>query len=261
MKTCFIILLCISAMAMAQEPKTQVFNSKIKGDGYTLYFDKGDGSQPNVQNYLNSGIKGISAFFNKEFKKEIDVHLFHTRKKLDAQWQKDWGMPGFKSECWMVGSGIASRLDLLSPSVWKKEACEHDPEDQVEIKRLVFHELTHVLHSDYNRSPNFDDIDNIDWFVEGLATYASGQLDEDRFNPMAKYVIETGGPKQLSEFWKGEHRYGLSGSIVAYIDKTYGRRTLSELMEFNHLVDILNRLNLSEVELIEAWKGSVVKGK
>lgn len=255
MKRLYFLFAVLPLMSFAQDA---TLTSRLSGEGYTLHYDATDTQAVRIQAYAGMGIKELEGFFGKKFKNQVNIYLFKTREQLDKQWQNAWGIPGFKSECWMVGSGLASRLDLLSPAAWKEQACEHDPNDQVEIKRLVYHELTHVLHSDFNRSREFDDINNIDWFVEGLATYASGQLDEGRYGDMAQYVKQTGGPGALSEFWKGQHKYGLSGSIVSYIDRVYGRALLSRLLEYNDVKDILSDLKLTEEQLIEAWKASVL---
>jgi hypothetical protein len=41
------------------------------------------------------------------------------RKALASAWQQDRNYPDFQSECWMVASGVAHQMDLLSPSAWK----------------------------------------------------------------------------------------------------------------------------------------------
>ncbi len=255
MKIIWLVLAMLPCMGVAQEA---ALDASVSGKGFTIHYDRSDSSASQVKAYVEMGIGEIVKFFGMKFKNPVKVYLFSAREHLDKQWQNAWGMPGFKSQCWMVGSGLAGRLDLLSPSAWKEQACEHNPDDQEEIRRLVFHELTHVLHSDYNRSREFDNINNIDWFVEGLATYASGQLDAERYGDMARYVRQTGGPEQLSEFWKGQHKYGLSGSIVSFIDKSYGRVLLSGLLEYNDVKDILSSLKLTEKELIKAWKEQVL---
>ena len=255
MKKLIITIGLVPLLALGQ----QDFNEQFQGTGFVLHYDLGDAAQESIKEYTQEGLQKISDFFDKPFKKKVNVYLFLNRARLDAQWRKDWGMPEFESECWMVGSGILSRLDLLSPSAWQAEACEHDSQDSVEIRQLVVHELTHVLHSDYNQSPEFNNINNIDWFVEGLATYASGQLDKERYEPMVAFVKETGGPTELANFWKGQHRYALSGSIVKYIDQAYGRKVLSELMLYSDVNDILSRLGLTEEGLIKAWRETIVK--
>jgi hypothetical protein len=221
---------------------------------YDLYYQPGDPSAELIDDYVAEGMKQVASFLHNDFKHRVTVRIFTERQRLDEQWQKAWGAPGFKSECWMVGSGSESQLDLLSPSVWGSQACEHDGEDRKEIRLLVVHELVHVLHSDYCKSPAFDNINNIDWLVEGLATYVSGQLDEERMKRTIAYVKATGGPESLSLFWTGQHKYGLSGTLVAYIDHTYGRKLLADLMVMTDLKDMLQAMQTTEKGLIEGWK-------
>ncbi len=231
----------------------------ISGEGYKIYYANSDPAIEQIRKDVPGGLKLIEDFLKKEFKNEVKVFVFPSRAALDSSWQIEWGVPDFKSQCWMVGSGIQSKLDLLSPSTWRTDACEHDPEDSQEIRMLIYHELTHVLHSDHNLSPAFDNINNIDWFVEGLATYVSGQLDEQRLADTREFVKTTGGPEELSMFWKGPNRYGLAGSMIAHIDAEYGREKLSEMLKFNDVKDILELIGKSEEQLITEWKKDLMK--
>ncbi len=72
-----------------------------------------------------NGIVSVTIFFNSPFNKEFDIVIHPNRHSLDSTWQKDWNSPDFKSECWMVGSGVASKLDIISPKIWDTESCEH----------------------------------------------------------------------------------------------------------------------------------------
>ena len=165
-------------------------------------------------------------------------------------------MPDFKSQCWMVASGIAHRLDILSPRIWKTQACEHDINDTTATKKLVIHELVHVFHGQNNPSPTFENIENIDWFVEGIAVFASGQLDEGRFNRAKSHILEKGIPTKLADIWKGENKYGFAGSIVKVIDDKYGREVLIKLITYTKATEILDALNVSEKELMKEWSQS-----
>jgi len=212
-----------------------------------------------INSWLYQGQKQIESFFNHKFTKPFDVYIFSDRTTLDEQLQNDWNMPEFKSECWMVASGTAYRLDILSPGVWKAQACEHDADDTVAVKKLLTHELVHVFHGQNNASPKFDSINNIDWFIEGLATYVSGQLSEDRYSRAKKFIAEDKGTDKLSDIWIGANRYGLAGSLVQFIDVQYGRNTLFSLLNFTTATEILRHLNLSEDDLIAKWKISFTK--
>jgi hypothetical protein len=52
----------------------------------------------------------------------------------------------------------------------------------------------------------------------------------------------------------GKLKYGLSGSMVMYIDNKYGRNKLKELLKFNAVTDILNTLGTSETNLLGVWR-------
>ena len=239
---------------------TQVQKLTHEGDFYRLHYqpiDKAQGEK--IIQWLDQGKSNVKDFFKTDFKKEFDVYIFPERDSLDAQWQKDWNMPEFKSQCWMVASGIAHRLDILSPRVWPTQGCEHDSNDEEATRKLILHELIHVFHGQYNPSPTFEHIDNIDWLVEGLAVYASGQLDAERYD-RAKNSIQKGeGPVTLANIWKGEHRYGYSGSLVKYIDDTYGRDVLIQLMGLTTADEVLKLLHTTEEELLEQWRQSFNK--
>ena len=74
------------------------------------------------------------------------------------------------------------------------------PDNQAKLcaYRRCFHqarrEMTHVFHGHYNASPDFSDTDRIDWFVEGLAVYASGQCDAARLLGVRRWLKEHPAP-------------------------------------------------------------------
>jgi hypothetical protein len=231
-----------------------------KQRGYALYYSGLDESNKSDYTHLiNSGIISAENFFKTPFAKSFDVYVHPNRKSLEAQWQKDWGIPDFKSECWMVASGVATKLDLISPIQWEKEACEHSYSDKMKTQQLITHELFHVFHGQLNPSPEFTAVEGIDWLVEGFATYASGQLDENRMNEIRKAIAESKIPSSLDDFWKGNLRYGLSGSVVSYIDQHYGRAKLYDLLKLTTKKQVLESLKLDEAKLIDQWKAFVKK--
>lgn len=227
-------------------------------NGYKLYYTNSD--IQNKQEYLefiDNGLKSVQNFFDDSFKTEFDIYIHPNRKSLDSTWQKDWNMLGFESECWMVASGVNNKLDILSPAVWDQEACEHRYADKTHTQRLITHELVHVYHGQLNISPDFSDVIGIDWFIEGLATYASGQCDSTRINKIKNAVLNDNIPESLDEFWTGELRYGLSGSFVMFIDHKFGRSKLKELLKFNRKSEILNVLGTTETDLLQQWKAFI----
>jgi hypothetical protein len=226
-----------------------------KQQTYTLHYTLADKAfMPEYKTYFDNGKNGIEAFFRNRFAREFSIYVHPSRASLDSTWQKDWEMPDFKSECWMVASGVAEKIDIISPIKWDSIACEHSWQDPLKTQRLINHELVHVYHGQKNRSHDFSDINGLDWFVEGLAVYASGQCDDERINAVKRMLAENAAPQKLNEFWSGKLKYGLSGTIVMYIDRFYGRETLTGLLEFNDVNDLLRKLDTSEESLIAAWK-------
>jgi len=222
---------------------------------YTLKYTSAD--QSNIIDYnklLANGISTAEAFFKSSLNKRFTVIIHPGRHSLDSTWQTDWKMPEFKSECWMVASGMATKLDMISPVFWEKEACEHNYSDKKSTQHLVTHELVHVYHGQANKSPDFGNVEGIDWFVEGLATFASGQCDSLRIE-MVKEAISAGKiPNGLDNFWTGKLKYGLSGSMVMFIEKKYGRTRLKELLPLTKKSEILSSLQTAEPELLNGWK-------
>ena len=203
------------------------------------------------------GTKEAGSFFNSGYKNTFNIYIHPNRHSLDSTWQKDWHMPDFKSECWMVASGIATRLDIISPRTWDKQSCEHSYLQKKSTQELVTHELVHVFHAQLNVSPDFSNTEGIDWFVEGLATYASGQCDSVRMQEIKKAIQENRIPASLDSFWTGKLRYGLSGSVVLYIDQHYGRATLKRLLPLNKKSLILSVLDTDEGTLLKEWRSFI----
>jgi hypothetical protein len=232
---------------------------KEKRTGYTLAYTKADKTEKDVYTALvDNGIKAVQTFFGGKFKTEFEVWIYPNRLAIEAQWQKDWNLPDFKSECWMVASGVATKLDLIAPKAWDRESCEHKYADKPKVQQLITHELVHVFHGQQNASPDFSDVVGIDWLVEGLATYAAGQLDESRLAELHKAIGATATPATLDKFWTGKFKYGLSGSVAWFIDKRYGRARLKQLLAYNTLDDVLQALNTTESDLLRDWKKFVL---
>lgn len=226
-----------------------------KQNGYVLHYTAVD--KPNKEEYqvlINKGTETVSRFFHGTYKNDFNIFIHPDRQSLDSTWRKEWNMPEFKSECWMVASGVAARLDIISPVTWADQSCEHKYADLVKTQQLITHELVHVYHGQFNPSGDFSDVTGIDWFVEGLATYASGQCDSARMSTVKKAIAANQVPQSLDAFWTGPLKYGLSGSMVMFIDKQNGREKLTGLLGFNRLTELLSALNTTEAELINGWR-------
>ena len=157
------------------------------------------------------------------------------------------------------GANRSDFLLYLSPAAWAKEACEHDPNDAQHVLDIAVHELTHVYHGQLNPTRDFTGSEEIGWFVEGLAVVVAGQLDRDRYSDLVDAIYDGAVSDRLQSIWSGQHRYAVAGSITDYIDKTYGRDVLYDLMRVTTEADFLGRLDISERQLLDAWRAWVLK--
>lgn len=226
--------------------------------GQPIHYQAAD--QENLSEYqgqIESGIRFVQAFFGHTYSRQFDIYIHPNRNSLDSTWQKDWNMPAFKSECWMVASGVAAKLDMIAPRQWDKLSCEHHYADKDKTQQLITHELVHVYHGQHNGSPDFSAVEGIDWLVEGLATYASGQCDPSRISGVKKRVAEHQVPAGLDDFWKGNDKYGLSGTLVMYIDHQYGRQKLISLLPFTNKAAVLATLGITESTLLAGWQSYI----
>lgn len=258
MKSILLLLIGFTALALMswKFPDNRWKVAKYKN--YSLYYTSPDNQNKEAYSTLiNNGLGSVKSFFNSPYRETFDVYVHANRHSLDSTWQKDWGMLDFKSECWMVASGVAKKFDMISPARWDSEACEHVYAQTIKTQQLITHELVHVFHGQRNGSPDFSTVEGLDWFVEGLATYASGQCDSLRIAEVKKAIAENMIPKGLDGFWSGKLKYGLSGSLVMFIDKRYGRAKLMELLPFTKREQVLASLNITEAALLDQWKGYI----
>jgi len=198
------------------------------------------------------GRKRVEEFFSAKYPRTFEIRVLANRAAFDRFASERFGMP--KTDCWMVGMGVASVLAVMDPAAWKTDACEHDPEDAEHVRGLVTHELVHVFHGQHCPKPEFDGMDELGWYIEGLATYASGQLTEQRRAPMRAVLRRGEGPRTLSEVHAGKLRYACSGSLVEFIDRRQGRAMLTRLMAVTTHADALSMLGVSEERLMRDWR-------
>jgi hypothetical protein len=218
---------------------------------FSISTPAGDSASAPLAMEAETSRKVIEQFFRRPYVDPVRVTIVSNRKDFDAAMPAAWGIT--PSQCWMVGVGVYDRLIMLSPSAWGRDACDHRPDDVNEAKTVLRHELTHVIHGQYNPTRDFTGMDEAGWFVEGLATYVSGQLDDKRL-ARARETLNAGhGPDKLADAWSGKEKYGVAGSMVAYLDQTYGREKLVVLLDETSTAGILKELGTTEPEFLEGW--------
>ena len=207
-----------------------------------------------IREDVNTSVRQIQSFFGAPFPDPIHFQLVDDRADFDAAVKKFGLSP---TQCWMVGVGAAGLMVVLSPEGWKKQACEHHPRDVEATRQLVKHEMIHVYHGQFNPTRDFTGIDDLDWFLEGLAGYGSGQLTQDRLEHMQAVVAVGQIPDALSKMWAGSNRYGFAGSLVRYVDQTWGRPVLVRLLQVGSSTEGLAILGTDEKALLVGWRASL----
>ena len=253
--TALLSALCL-ALPLTAAPHTDDAGKTPPGEMTVIATDDDAEVAETVTAYATKGRAKIRAFFGRPIAKPFQFHVLPSRAAFDGFFREKWKIE--ETQCWWVAAGISTDLVLLSPRVWSSDACEHDGEDEAEVRGIVMHELVHVFHGQSNAK--LEELETIGWFIEGLATYVSGQLDEERMTSL-RPAIEAGDavPKSLERAWSGKHRYGVSGTLVQYIDRTYGREMIERLLPMTTEKQILGALELTEEELLERWRAFVLE--
>lgn len=211
-----------------------------------------------IERALEQGDSIVRKYFGKPFPKSFDVVIAASRKEFDVVAGRRWKMPA--SDRWMVGAGGSDILLLLAPDRWKGEADEHDGESDKELNDIVAHELVHVYHSQVCPNHEFDGMDDVAWFIEGLAVRVSGQLESSHRGVAQKAIIEGTAPKTLEAAWSGKHRYGIAGSMARFVETTWGKATVLDLLKATSNSEALNRLKTTEDRFLRDWRAWVERG-
>lgn len=213
---------------------------------------------PALRRYATEGAERVESLFGAPFARPVTVVVFPDRAAFDAHLREAWGMG--ETACWMVGGAEEEALVLLSPRVWREEACDHDPDDADHVRDLVAHELVHVYHMQANPSDEFEGVEGLDWFVEGVATWASGQLERSHAG-RAREAVESGAaPVSLDDAWTGPYRYGVAGSMAAFVAERVGAGRMADLLDATTRGEVLDAVELDEAAFLEAWARWVAAG-
>jgi len=216
----------------------------------------GDPYAKAVRDDAHASAEQIQSFFGAPFPDPIHFQVVADRANFDAAVAKFGLSP---TQCWMVGMGTADLMVLLSPQAWAKQACDHDPNDREATRLLVAHELIHVYHGQFNPTRDFTGMDDLDWFIEGLAVFTSGQLTKKRLDQVQAAASAGQLPTSLAKIWTGPNRYAFAGSLVRYVDQTWGRAATVRLLKVRNSAEALALLGTSEKSLLAGWRASLLR--
>jgi len=213
--------------------------------------------RPSLQQYVDNGATRVEKFFGKPFPKPYIVEIAPSRAAFDKIFHDRWGVD--HTDSWAVAAGVSEGLFVLSPRVWKTQATEHDPDNAQHVQGIIWHELVHVFHGQYNPSHDFDGMDDLAWLAEGVAVYVSGQIDHEHKGDDIQMLKEGKWPKSLATVWTGRYRYGGAGSLVQYVDRHYGRQKLFAILSMTKQQQVLDALSTTESKLLDEWKASIAQ--
>src|SRR6185503_8609953 len=89
---------------------------------------------PMVRDAIRAGESIGIAFFSAAAPQSYAISIFPDRTTLTERLRSAWQFPTFQAECWLIAAAWAAELDLLSPNVWNRDACGHDPRNTTHIR-------------------------------------------------------------------------------------------------------------------------------
>jgi hypothetical protein len=183
--------------------------------------------------------------------------VYPDRPSLTAYWRSAWNQPNFEPECWLIASADDRLAVILAPRLWSTAACGHNGSDAEHVRRIIAHEIVHILHRRQNGAPAFVAA-NLGWFVEGAAVLGSGQLDAAA-RSRVRALVMTYSPATPQSALTGPSGYDVVGSMAHYIDQRYGRASLADLLTARSESELLERLGTSRAQFLEDWRAFVLQ--
>jgi hypothetical protein len=190
----------------------------------------------------------MTEFLGLAFEGPYGVTVSPDKVTFDARFYRAYFSP---AQCWVIATASAAGVELLSPRAWE---CGHNPSSTEHLRLVLAHELTHVIHAQHPETG----FPLLRWFQEGLASYASGQLDAEYRGQAQTRFSQGYVPISLEGMMNDSAAYGLAGDLVRYIDRVWGRATLRLLTRASTTTDAMAVLNESEASLIARWRANAL---
>ena len=261
-----LFLLCLAGCASSRMTVNSVANPEnvpwqaLSKNGITIEYQHPD--ERLISDLLQQVVAGehaVTEFFGSPFPKSYKVRIFSSRAEMDDFWSRTVERPVASANCWMIASATAELLYILSPRIWLTEACANNP-DRESIQNTINHELVHVYHAQLNPNKLWN-MKGRTWFIEGLAVHASKQLTARNWASLKSIANSDARPKGLGDFWGAtkKNSYSLSGSLIEYIDKTFGRDVIVQMLSKTTKEELLDASGMSEASLTQGWQSYVMR--
>ena len=206
---------------------------------------------------IDRGRQTAEQFFATTYPSSFVVRVFPDRAALTAHWRDVWNQPTLQTQCWEIAGGWATELDILSPSVWRTEACAHDGSNSSHVANVVAHELVHVLHGQRN-SAFLSLAAAAPWIVEGMAAFASGQWAADYAGSVRATVSGGFAPEAFAALWTSPANYALAGSVFSYVNQRFGVVAVRQLLTVRTGAELLTALSTDATTLLREWRAWVL---
>lgn len=206
---------------------------------------------------IERGRRTAEQFFGTTYPSSFVARVFPDRASLTARWRVVWNQPTLQTECWMIAGGWATEFDILSPSVWRTEACAHDGSNSSHVANVVAHELVHVLHGQRN-SAFLSLAATTPWIVEGMAAFASGQWAADHAGSVRATVSGGFAPETFAALWTSPVNYALAGSVFSYVNQRFGVDAVRRLLTVRTEAELLTTLSTDATTLLREWRAWVL---
>ena len=213
---------------------------------------------PSLLRWATTGTTTVESVLGLIIAQPFAVRIYTDRTSMQAEWAARFGTPTGGFQCWMIANADGNGVVMLSPRAFATESCGHNAQDTVEIRAILGHEVTHLIHRRINPSNQLGG-GGTGWFYEGVAVFSSGQMNANRRN-QARSTLQTAPPAQLARILDTAAGYSLAGSLVEYIAQRYGVAKVRDLMYVVTQAEILGALNTNEQSLLAAWRNSVLSG-
>lgn len=128
-----------------------------------------------MQGPVRAGQVKAVDFFGLQFTTPLEATVYPSRDSWTSSLRALWRFPTYNPRCWEIGAGGIGGVHLVSPRVWRTEACGTDPDAPGHFANITMHAVVHALHYQHN-PPAFSSTLAPTWVLEGLAVYVSGQL-------------------------------------------------------------------------------------
>lgn len=247
---------CLAACASPSDPPDPPPEPggwlRAGGSGAVLEYQAADAQGvPAMLEHVAVGRAAAGAFLGLVYTRDVTVRLHPTADSFADEWRR---VTGTAPQCWMIANGTADGVVMLSPRVWSTATCGHDGANAAYVQGVATHELVHVLHHQHNPDPVRLQRE-AEWFEEGLAVLASGQLDAQARAAVRQRVQAGFAPATLAQAWAGTPiPYAVGGSLVDYVDAVHGRAALRGLLAQTSAASLLESLGVSEASFMGGWR-------